>query len=426
MPYWCLVKKMNISSPKQKITNGDKIGKYNYYAGYSNEFVTSVIKEFGITTEHVILDPWNGSGTTTLAATHMGIPSIGIDLNPAMCIVAKSRFATNTDVSIVISKIKNARVSKFREILSNDDYLLHWFEYSTASYIRYLDEFICGKHQSYSSDKIKKLSIPQCLSYLALFKTVRSFLTPFQSSNPTWIKKKNTSGPIKIPNNKIKEKLLEVIKEFNIPEKKSSSSILSEIRYGDAKKIDINEKTIDYIITSPPYCTRLDYGIATSPELAILLGSTSEVDKIRRVLTGRTTIDKNIEATTTSFPDEVCDFLTAVKSHSSRASDTYYYKNLLQYFCDMKKSIIEVSRIIKDTGAFICVVQDSFYKDIYCNLPDMIASLALEYDLILKSKIDFKSMTHMANINTNSKTYRKSTHATESVLIFEKRQAYDN
>ena len=37
----------------------------------------------------VVLDPWNGSGTTTYTATSLGLSSIWIDLNAVMSIVAR-------------------------------------------------------------------------------------------------------------------------------------------------------------------------------------------------------------------------------------------------------------------------------------------------------------------------------------------------
>ena len=38
----------------------------------------------------MILDPWNGSGTTTYAASQLGYTSRGLDLNPVMNIVARA------------------------------------------------------------------------------------------------------------------------------------------------------------------------------------------------------------------------------------------------------------------------------------------------------------------------------------------------
>lgn len=370
----------------------------------------------------IILDPWNGSGTTTLAASLRGISSIGIDLNPAMCVVAKSRIATHVDVNTAELKVKHARVASFKNALADDDYLLNWFEYPVASYIRYLANYISGIKRKSIQDKVNGLSIHQCISYLALFKTVRGLLHSFKSSNPTWIKKKNDLGRVDVSNAFLKDVFIKNIREFYSQCDINKNKIEPILLYGNSKKMAIDDNSIDYVITSPPYCTRLDYGVATSPELAVLLGDTSEIDMIRRALTGRTTIDRNHNTSEIIFPKIILDFLENVKIHGSRASDTYYYKNLLQYFNDIKTSLSEISRVVKETGFFICVVQDSFYKDIYCDLPKMVISLAEHYGFSLNSQISFESRTNMANINTTSKNYRKHTHATESVLVLTKDQ----
>ena len=41
---------------------------YSYYAGYSLSFAERLIQHLPFDTDSIILDPWNGSGTTTFAA----------------------------------------------------------------------------------------------------------------------------------------------------------------------------------------------------------------------------------------------------------------------------------------------------------------------------------------------------------------------
>ena len=41
----------------------------------------------------------------------------------------------------------------------------------------------------------------------------------------------------------------------------------------DSKKLNIKSNTIDLVITSPPYLTRIDYAVSTRLELEIILGN---------------------------------------------------------------------------------------------------------------------------------------------------------
>src|SRR5438128_2141314 len=64
---------------------------YRYYAGFSPDFVRDVIVGLSLGPTDLLVDPWNGSGTTTTIAEELGIPSWGGDVNPAMIVIAKAR-----------------------------------------------------------------------------------------------------------------------------------------------------------------------------------------------------------------------------------------------------------------------------------------------------------------------------------------------
>jgi DNA modification methylase len=52
----------------------------NYYAGFSEAFVDYAIKNSVLKEGALILDPWNGSGTTTAVATRKNLT--GVTRNP--------------------------------------------------------------------------------------------------------------------------------------------------------------------------------------------------------------------------------------------------------------------------------------------------------------------------------------------------------
>ena len=77
--------------PSSPTSKSSKSSWYDYYAGYSPEFVQDVLKYLDLKNDAVVLDPWNGSGTTTQVAEDYGCITIGYDINPVMVIVAKAR-----------------------------------------------------------------------------------------------------------------------------------------------------------------------------------------------------------------------------------------------------------------------------------------------------------------------------------------------
>src|SRR5690554_4891121 len=114
-----------IKSPK---LSQDKIKSsiasiYPYYAGYSEDFVHSAIQVLGLDQNSLLLDPWNGSGTTSFVAAREGLNFIGYDLNPVMVIVSRAKLISPLDwsslVPLAIEVIEKSHCIK-DELLESD------------------------------------------------------------------------------------------------------------------------------------------------------------------------------------------------------------------------------------------------------------------------------------------------------------------
>ncbi len=420
-----------IVNPKRSSHDGQVLSRIlNYHAGFSNTFVREILTCGEIDDTAKVLDPWNGMGTTTYTASSLGFTAIGIDYNPVMRIISLANHASVEDVESIMMRIKAIRViqlPKYGNQINNTDLLLTWFQEDTAKYIRYVDSFIVSKPYLTLNDKLSRITVREALFYVALFSVVKDFLTPFVGSNPTWMKQKGIQENQKlfVSNKELKERLYKFLcnKQESLQSLTKSSNVPPKLIYASVADMPLNNESIDLVITSPPYCTRIDYGVATLCELSVFFGyDSNEINKIRRELTGRTTIDKklNISLSSLNIGFNGINFLKEVEQHDSYASRSYYFKNLYQYFHDMELSLKEISRVIKKDGMFICVVQDSFYKDVHCDLPEIIADMASISGFILMGKYDFDVTVNLANLNVQSKKYRSSTKAYESVLVFKK------
>jgi len=71
---------------------------YRFVYAYSDRVITRLVEEFDIDQDDLLIDPFNGTGTTTLAAKKLGIDSIGTDTSPAS--VLSARCKTNWDVDL--------------------------------------------------------------------------------------------------------------------------------------------------------------------------------------------------------------------------------------------------------------------------------------------------------------------------------------
>jgi DNA modification methylase len=52
---------------------------FPYYAGYPESFARNLLASAQMDPKAVVLDPWNGSGTTTYVASRMGFSAIGLE-----------------------------------------------------------------------------------------------------------------------------------------------------------------------------------------------------------------------------------------------------------------------------------------------------------------------------------------------------------
>lgn len=111
---------------------------FDYKQGYSPELIQKLVKDLGLPVGGLILDPFNGVGTTLLAADAMGIGSVGFDVNP---------------VAVLASQVKNRKYSKLELVALQKE---------LEGFIRYKPPAIATpKYRSlpriYNDDELNKL-----------------------------------------------------------------------------------------------------------------------------------------------------------------------------------------------------------------------------------------------------------------------------
>lgn len=282
---------------------------FPYYAGYSSEFSNNILSTLKLSRRSIIFDPWNGSGTTTASAFSNGFDCIGFDLNPSMILVAKARLLSTLEhpslISIAKSLVDQARLTSDSFTTSESDPLLKWFSASSSTLIRNLESKINnllvsnGSYVKLNNNLAMDLVSPlAAFFYVALFRTARKLLIDFIPSNPTWIKQPKTKLNRKRPSqdtiytvfvNEVKV----LISRKNINEVKFrdvESSV--KLQISNAENILLDNDSVDAIISSPPYCTRIDYAVSTAIELALIRCEQSEFDELRRGLTGTSTVER--------------------------------------------------------------------------------------------------------------------------------------
>jgi SAM-dependent methyltransferase len=429
------IQNLLITNPKRdRRSRHGRAAWYPYYAGFSQSFAQSILKSAALPEGSLVLDPWNGSGTTTTAAADLRLPSVGVDLNPVMLMVAKARAVDSREkpsISPLAGDIvKKARSSSTRTL--GADPLARWFKEDSVRTLRAIEravQTLLINPDVYTPAKdihSEDVSAIAAFFYVAIFRLVRSLLASYQASNPTWMRR---SRPLELLD-AAKEVLLEQFQEHvrvmaaaieDVPDVLLSAGVISPIlKLGSSLSIPISNKHVDFVLSSPPYCTRIDYAVATQAELAVMSFDESSFDALRRSLIGNATVRSTDTPPDDKWGDTCISFLAAIQRHRSRASSTYYYKNHSQYFAAMYSSLQDVSRVLADRGCCVLVVQDSHYKEIHNDLPSIVVDMCRSTGLQLRRRVDIALRRTFASINPRIQPYRVERSAVESVLCFEK------
>lgn len=423
-----MLENLNITHPKQKKAARTGFEAfYPYYAGYPQSFADALLESAGLGADSVVLDPWNGSGTTTKAAMQLGLNSVGYDINPAMVMIATARLLPRSEASCLTPLARELiEISKNLPLDDALDPLRQWLTPGSASRLRQIERAIAKTLMPAPSDKVASgLGTSRLVAslYLALFATARELIKPFRSSNPTWIRKaKCEDEKLSILDSAVHAEFIRQVEALALAYNSESapSSIIPSTRLEVADSTSSqSENFADFILTSPPYCTRIDYAVATSIELAVISRlTTTDVTQLSKKMLGTPKITN--EPKNEKYLGSLCEkFLKDVSSHESKASSTYYYKTHLDYYQKLNLSLENISKTLKANGRAVFVVQDSQYKNIHNDVPSIIAQMAEINGLKLFRRDDFAVKRNIVSINPKA-NFSAINRATESVLCFSK------
>jgi DNA modification methylase len=405
-----------------------------YYAGYSEAFVTSAIEYLGINKSHVLLDPWHGSGTTALVASRYKLQTIGCEINPVMNIFSAAKSGFLIGQSKLIKKLSKEIKDRVFESLAesqNDDSLVDFMSESLSRGVRTFYSVL----NSYNYSQIPVESglfnplkeIPlfpnsfEAFFKSALFITARKLAGYKGGSNPTWIKALENKaeysiGEIVTEWLKIVDFMIHDLDSAIIPGRDNIIHIPLSI---DSRNICIYSDSIDGIITSPPYLTRIDYAMSTRPELLIISDSFFLRSIREKTIGAPVIVDKSIKVD--SIWGETCiAMLKQVEAHSSKAARSYYLPNMLQYFRDVELSLKECIRVLKPKSQALIVVQSSYFKEHEINLgqiyTEICRNLGTQCEIVNRDVV----RGHMAHVNTKSSLYKNNKMYYEDVVCITK------
>ena len=350
---------------------------YYYKEGFSPALVKSAIDNYELSSNNLIIDPFNGSGTVTLTAAENEIPSVGIEINPFTSFVSKTKSlnANTEDLTDLfeqtidgVKKGKKSRLEKystFTERKNKDKWLFN------LSVLRAFEGgFHLLKNQRSNSAKLLRLALlsaamknsnarkdGKCLRYKSNWQAVNfskeSFLESFNAEYE--IIKKDISKKIEV-----RPKII------TLDSRKGISSI---------------EQGFDLAITSPPYLNTFDYTDIYRPEL--FLGnfiSDSEALRKLRLKTVRSHVQTKWKLPKTDDIGSLIlkDVYNEIKSKQEKLMNKNIPLMLLAYFEDMGIVFRELAKKANRNAHIWLVVSTSAYANREVPVDLILADIAVK------------------------------------------------
>ena len=328
-------------------------GIHRYVAKFMPQYPNLIIRLLSKENE-IVLDPMCGSGTTLIEALLNGRQALGIDIDPLSRLISK---VVTTPLSE--KKIQNLFdwwkvISKNRHKIKPKNYDLEtvpnhkiWFRDDVLASIFYLRGEI-NKIKDKDSKDAMKIALSKIIKQMSNADP-RDAMPEINHEHPI-----NEEADVFDSFSQSFEKTLSKISKFT-KRIKSFNGIKAKIVGTDARKIKLDDNSVDLIMTSPPYAYAMDYGRIHKLNMFTVLGiSGNELRELSREYVGTDRVSVNEEIKFVPELDFTRPFLDKLSRKNKRRA-----LSLKKYILDMYKITQECVRVLKPNGYFVYVIGNS-------------------------------------------------------------------
>lgn len=272
-----------------------------YREGFSSQLVENLIEEFGLRQGDTLLDPFLGSGTTSLTAKMLGLNSVGMDILPVshLSYEAKSRVFEYDlyELERVYNEILNIQPTQTDTEFKHLAITEGAFPAQTENDLLFFTNWYTNSNYSESTRILIKLIVTSILEEISYTRKDGQYLrwdcrsTKVIESNRKRIEKGKPpmvtvldKGDLPSVKESLSNALLSIIGDIRtIQQIRLTNSTHRLVKDSALKALPVTEEGIfDGVITSPPYCNRYDYTRTYALELAYLGVDEEKIRELRQ------------------------------------------------------------------------------------------------------------------------------------------------
>lgn len=359
-------------------------GSHNFHS-FPAKFPPQLPKKFIYELTEIgdtVLDPMVGSGTTVLEAFLAGRRAIGVDIDPLALMISRvkvthaDKHSLKTISEQICSKSKlkletesdriNRQIQEIWDVKTKE-FMDYWFSKQTQAELYALVEEI-----EKLTDQTTRDFFTIAFSSIIITKSGGVSLaldlghTRPHKAKVVNGKNMNDDDNISPAKKRILSKNIgSAIEDFKRRTNKNLSGLVEEkearftpqLFFGNAQKLDIEDNSIDLIVTSPPYASNaIDYMRAHKFSLVWLGNSIEKLSKMRKEYIGSEVV---IESALENLLPNTTNIINKISKIDSKKG-----KVLHSYYSEMFRVLKEMHRILKNGKVAIVVVGTSQMRSI--------------------------------------------------------------
>jgi hypothetical protein len=210
-------------------------GLFPYRGKFHPQMIKGIMNIIGLKAGDTVLDPMAGCGTTLIEASIIGINSVGVELSPFACLMARAKLAG-----------LSMDCSGFVKLMGMTEKVFAHF----AAERKTVDSLFDWPEDNESAVALKELEGSEARKELVLL----AFLDTMGYAT----RRKTKSAEQLFPT--VLGRYLAAVQEFNqVREELGLVLGKSRVICGDARSLDLPDESINGVIFSPPYSFAIDY-----------------------------------------------------------------------------------------------------------------------------------------------------------------------
>lgn len=369
-------------------------GWFTYPAGYSYKLVEVKIEEAKLDSNSLVLDPFLGSGTTCLASKMLGVPSIGYEAHPFVTQITKAKMNWDIDTSEFRTVVENfaQSVSKVLDkgsakidLSQVPELLPKCYSDKTLKELLFIWNFAKSNVENAEYLALIKVAMTHTLRVVSSAGTGWPYIAPSKYAG------KKIDRPA-LPN--LMQRLNQMALDLDYAKANRIGQAKAVLVEGDSRDMSkVKDKSVDLVVTSPPYLNNFDYADRTRLEMyffgdAISWGDITTKVRSKLVIAATTQVNGSMFAEDLLRP-ELKDVSPKVYAKLKKTvSDLALEKKVKKgkknydwmvagYFNDIFEVLEECSRVMKTGGQMHWVLGDSAPYGFHIPTEKYIAEIAL-------------------------------------------------